>query len=60
MVGGRIIIMNFFYVVSNGKNCKIGITGNTVNRLNSLQTGSSDKLVIVNKWEFKKRFNKIF
>ena len=52
--------MNFFYVVSNGKNCKIGITGNTVNRLNSLQTGSSDKLVIVNKWEFKKRFNKIF
>ena len=45
----------FFYIISNGKYCKIGITENIKNRLNTLQTGSSEKLTEVEKWYFKKR-----
>ena len=45
----------FFYIISNGKYCKIGITENIKNRLNTLQTGSSEKLTEVEKWYFKNR-----
>lgn len=46
--------MHFFYLIQADQNCKIGVTNNLKNRLQSIQTGSDQKLEYIKTWQFSK------